>query len=68
MKQLNGLLDKERFSWLEREKRQWLKNLSMKKAIRLEENFLSSALIWEWRNNFSKDDPVCLNDILRKKR
>lgn len=62
-----GLLDKERFKLLEREKKQWLKNLPMKKAIRLEERLLSSCFIWEWRKNFFPDKPVCLKYILKKK-
>ncbi|MCM8765578.1 MAG: hypothetical protein NC920_01865 [Candidatus Omnitrophica bacterium] len=62
-----GLLDKKRFAWLEKEKKNWLKNLSMKKAIRLEESLISSSLIWEWRKNFSKDNPICLKDSLKKK-
>lgn len=63
-----GLLDKKRFAELEEEKKRWLRNLSLKKAIKLEENLLSSSLIWEWRKNFSKDEPVCLRDTLKKKR
>lgn len=62
-----GLLNKERFEVLEREKRQWLKNLSLKRALRLEENLLSSELIWLWRKNFFRDNPVCLKYSLKKK-
>ncbi len=62
------MLDKKRFAGLKREKRHWLKNLSMKEALRLEESLLSSSLIWEWRKNFSKDNPVCLKNSLLKKR
>jgi hypothetical protein len=52
---------------LEKEKKEYLKNLSMEKAIRLEESLISSSFIWEWRKNFSKDNPVCLKDSLKKK-
>ena len=45
-----------------------LANLSWKKALRLEESLISSELIWEWRRNFSEDNPVCLRKSLRKKR
>lgn len=62
-----GLLDKKRFKLLEREKKQWLKDLSMERAISLEESLLSSSLIWEWRKNFSLDKPICLKDALRRK-
>lgn len=63
-----SLLNKRNFSWLEREKTKWLHNLSLKKAIRLQESLLSSKLIWEWRKNFSKDNPLSLKESLRKKK
>jgi hypothetical protein len=62
-----GLLDKKRFESLEREKERWLRTLSWKKAIRLEEKMLSSKLILEWRNNFSQDKPVCLRKSLQNR-
>ncbi len=62
-----GLLSKKRFKFLEREKKQWLKGLPMKMAISLEEDLLSSALIWEWRKKFPLDNPICLKNILKKK-
>jgi hypothetical protein len=37
-----GLLGGKRFESLEREKRCWLRNLSPKKALQLEEKMLSS--------------------------
>ena len=62
-----GLLDQKRFAVWDREKKQWLKNLSPRKALQLEESLLSSSLIWEWRKNFFDDKPLCLKDGLRKK-
>jgi len=62
-----GLLDKENFKQQEKEKGRWLRNLSMKKAIHIEESLLSSSFIWEWRKNFVLDAPICLKDILNKK-
>jgi len=62
-----GLLDKKGFKLLEREKKLWLKDLSMQRAISLEESLLSSSLIWQWRKNFSLDNPVCLKLLLNKK-
>ena len=67
MKDNKGLLNKKRFEKAEQQKKQWLKNLSWKKALQLEENLISSELIWEWRGNFSKDNPVCLKNSLDKK-
>jgi len=63
-----GLLDKNRFKRAEEEKNRWLRNLSWKKAIQLEESLISSELIWEWRNNFPEDNPVCLKKSLSKKQ
>jgi len=59
-----GLLDQKRFEALEQEKKQWLRNLSWEKALRLEEKMLSSELVLEWRKNFSQDSPVCLRMAL----
>jgi hypothetical protein len=63
-----GLLDNKRFEFLEREKRRWLRSLSWKKALQLEEKMLSSKLILEWRDNFPADSPVSLRKSLRKRR
>ncbi|MBN2020427.1 MAG: hypothetical protein JW749_09400 [Sedimentisphaerales bacterium] len=63
-----GLLEKSRFAEMEREKERWLRGLSWKKALRLEEKMLSSKLIIEWRDNFSQDKPVCLKKSLLDRR
>jgi hypothetical protein len=63
-----GMLDRERFEALEREKRRWLQNLSRKKALQLEEKMLSSRLVLEWRDNFPRDNPVCLAMVLKRHR
>jgi len=63
-----GLLDKRRFEGLEQEKKRWLRTLSWKKALRLEEKMLSSTLILEWRDNFSQDNPICLKKSLQNRR
>jgi len=63
-----ALLDKRRFEGLQRQKENWLRNLSWKKAIRLEEKMLSSKLILEWRDNFSQDNPICLKKSLQNRR
>ena len=68
MKDNKGLLNKKRFEKAEQRKKQWLKNLSWKKALRLEESLLSSELIWEWRKNFPEDNPVCLQKSLATKQ
>ncbi len=68
VKNNKGLLDKKRFEIWEKEKISWLKNLTFKKALKLEERLLSSEFIWEWRKNFLPDNPVCLRDSLKKKK
>jgi hypothetical protein len=63
-----GLLDKKRFEQWDKQRKRRLRGLSWKKAIQLEEQMLSSKLVLEWRDNFSKDKPVCLKECLRNKR
>jgi hypothetical protein len=63
-----GLLDKKRFEKWERQRRQHLRRLSWKKAIRLAEDMLATPLVEEWRDNSPEDHPVCLKMALRKKR
>jgi hypothetical protein len=63
-----GLLDQRRFESLEREKERWLQNLSRRKALELEEKMLSSRLVLEWRDNFPRDNPVCLAMFLKRRR
>jgi hypothetical protein len=62
------LLDGKRFEALEREKRRWLRTLSWKEALKLEEKMLSSKLILEWRDNSPEDNPVCLAKALKRRR
>jgi hypothetical protein len=62
-----SLLNKKKFLFLEKEKIIWLKNLSSRNALRLEEGLLSSSLIRSWRKHFLSDSPVCLKDSLKKK-
>lgn len=62
-----GLLDKEKFEAWQKEKKHWLKNLSLRQALRLEESLISSELIWLWRKNFLEDNPICLKDNLKAK-
>jgi hypothetical protein len=63
-----GLLDQSRFARMERERIRQLQGLTWKKAIQLEERMLSSKLILEWRDNFSKDKPVSLKESLHSRR
>lgn len=59
-----GLFDKRRFEEFEKEKKNWLKNLSIKKGLKIEEDLLSSKLLWKLRKNFIPDNPVCLKMLL----
>lgn len=63
-----SLLNKKRFKVWEKEKAVWLRRLSLKKALRLEEGLLSSEFTWLWRKNSLRDNPVCLKDSLKNKR
>jgi len=42
--------------------------MTIENAIKLEEDFLCSELVWEWRNNFGEDKPVCLKIGLKNKK
>lgn len=63
-----GLLNQKRFERWEQERRERLRKLSWKKAIRLAEEMLVTPLIDEWRGNRSEDQPVCLKMLLKRKR
>ena len=63
-----GLLDKKRFEQWDKQRKQRLRELSPKKAIRLAEEMLATPLIDEWRDNFQEDNPVCLKMSLKRKR
>ena len=63
-----GLLNQKRFEKWEKERKRWLRGLTMKEAIRLQEKLLRSALIREWRDNFPEDKPVCLKLGLKRKK
>jgi hypothetical protein len=63
-----GLLDGKRFEKWERQRRQRLRKLSWKKAIRLAEDMLATPLVDEWRDNSPEDHPVCLKLSLQNRR
>ncbi|MBN2316705.1 MAG: hypothetical protein JXM79_22450 [Sedimentisphaerales bacterium] len=63
-----GLLNQKRFEKWEKERKHWLRGLTMQEAVRLEEKLLRSALIREWRDNFPEDKPVCLKLGLKRKK
>ena len=63
-----GLLDGKRFEKWERQRRQRLRKLSWKKAIRLAEDMLATPLVEEWRDNFPEDKPVCLKLGLKRNK
>jgi hypothetical protein len=63
-----GLLDKKRFEPMEQEKKRWLRGLTMKQAIRIEEAIISSVVISKHRKNFPEDHPICLKLSLQRMR
>jgi len=67
-KSLKGILNKNNFKFLEREKARWLRNLSLRKAVQLEEMLLSCGLLREWHDNLFADKPVCLKIGLKRRR
>lgn len=63
-----GLLDKKRFEQWDKQRKQRLRKLTRKKAIRLAEEMLATPLVDEWRDNFPEDHPICLSMSLKRKR
>jgi len=68
MKGNKSLLDKKRFEPMEQERKCWLRGLTMKQAIRIEEAILSSVVISKHRKNFPEDHPICLKLSLQRMR
>ena len=66
MKNNKGLFDKKRFAWQEAKRRKQLKELSMKKSVKMVEELASLAN--EFRRNFLPDKPLCLKIGLKKNR
>ena len=63
-----SLLDKRRFKIWDEEKVRELEKLTLKKAIALTEDLLSSRLIYELKENFLPDRPLCLRLELKRRR
>lgn len=64
----NTLFDKNRFEWMEKERLQWLQNLTLKESIKMTEEFLSSKMFEKFRDNFVYDEPMCLKLGLKKRK
>ena len=63
-----GLLDKKRFEKIEKEKELFLKNLVLKKGIRIFESLTSAETLNEFKDNFLPDNPLCLKLTLMRQR
>ncbi len=61
-----GLLDKRRFAWLEKEKREFLRNLTIKKSAEILESLTSKKTLEEFKTNFDLDHPLSLRLGLKK--
>lgn len=63
-----GLFDKKRFEEFEKEKIRWLKKLSMKRAIEIEEDLLSfESSLRKFHKKSISDNPVCYKILLKRK-
>lgn len=63
-----GLLNKKRFDWLKKQNIKQLQKLTLKKVIKLQEQFLSSTLIPELKKNTEPTFPVSLKLSLHNKK
>lgn len=62
----NYLFSKNRFKWIEKEKRKWLKNLSLEKAEEVQKSLL---IFFDHReSDFIKDTPLSYELLLKAKR
>lgn len=60
--------DKKRFEIWEKEERQFLRNLSVKKSVKMLEGLTSPESLKPFMPNFSSDSPFSLKIGLRKRR
>jgi len=65
MKNKKGLFDNKRFKWLEQERFERLKGLSIEKSVKMMEGLISFAN--ELRRNFLPDNPCSLKIGLKNK-
>lgn len=63
-----GLLNKKRFEWVEEEKVEYLKNLSLKESVRILESLTSPGILAEFIDKFLQDHPMCLKKTLKKRK
>lgn len=63
-----GLFNKKRFEWMEEEKKNWLKKLTIEKSVKILESLTSPNTLNEFKNNFFPDNPVCLKFTLRNNK
>lgn len=61
-----GLLNKERFKWMEEEKTRYLRSLTIEKSVEIFESLTSPEMMNEFKAQFRSDTPVCLRLTLRK--
>lgn len=63
-----GIFNKKRFEWMEKEKREWLQNLTLEESIKMTEEFLSSRMFEQFRDNFFQDTPLCFKLGLKMRK
>lgn len=58
--------DQNRFRWMEKEKKKWLRNLNLKKIEELQKSLL--LFFDHHKSNFVQDNPVCYQMLLKVNR
>lgn len=67
MKKSNkGLFNKKRFEWLEQNRIEQLRSLSIKKGVAIFESLTAPAVLNEFVHNFSLDKPLGLKISLKR--
>jgi hypothetical protein len=63
-----GILDEERFKWMEKEKIKYLRGLTIEKSVEIFESLTSPEMVNEFKDQPLMDTPVCLKIALRKQK
>lgn len=63
-----GILNKKRFENLEKEKLQYLQNLTLNESAKEMEYLLSSNLFADFKDRFIHNEPLCFNLTLKMRK
>ncbi|HEY4717073.1 MAG TPA: hypothetical protein VII00_08205 [bacterium] len=65
---MKKLFDKRKFQQLEKDKTDFLKNLSLEKSVKIFENLTSRESLNEFKDHFTEDYPLGVKITLKRKK